>query len=140
MEFDATYFITDMSGKYPRLWALKGAHPVTVNRWYKFRALASIRTVAPIGPATKKSEALKFGGMRKGSWPYEENMAPCTYLATNRTNLRTDERISRKSKGRTAFTPPLYKKLRTQKKGHRKLRNQKSENQHIFLLLLHCII
>ncbi|KAL8520547.1 hypothetical protein ACS0TY_011176 [Phlomoides rotata] len=47
MKFDATYFITDVSGKYPRLWALKGAHPVTVNRWYKFGALASIRTVAP---------------------------------------------------------------------------------------------
>ncbi|KAL8519536.1 hypothetical protein ACS0TY_010461 [Phlomoides rotata] len=26
---------------------LKGAHPVTVNRWYKFGALISIRTVAP---------------------------------------------------------------------------------------------
>ncbi|KAL8481841.1 hypothetical protein ACS0TY_028110 [Phlomoides rotata] len=47
MEFDTTHFITDVSGKYPRLWALKGAHPVTVNRWYKFRALASIRTIAP---------------------------------------------------------------------------------------------
>ncbi|KAL8536056.1 hypothetical protein ACS0TY_011622 [Phlomoides rotata] len=47
MEFDATYFITDVSGKYPRLWALKGAYPVTVNRWYKFGALTSIRTIAP---------------------------------------------------------------------------------------------
>ncbi|KAL8526758.1 hypothetical protein ACS0TY_015821 [Phlomoides rotata] len=47
MEFDTTHFITDVSGKYPRLWALKGPHPVTVNRWYKFGALASIRTVAP---------------------------------------------------------------------------------------------
>ncbi|KAL8553411.1 hypothetical protein ACS0TY_001907 [Phlomoides rotata] len=47
MEFDTTHFITDVSGKYPRLWALKGAHPVTVNRWYKFGALASIRTIAP---------------------------------------------------------------------------------------------
>ncbi|KAL8496729.1 hypothetical protein ACS0TY_020413 [Phlomoides rotata] len=34
-------------GKYPRLWALKGAHPVTVNRWYKFGSLASIITIAP---------------------------------------------------------------------------------------------
>ncbi|KAL8461008.1 hypothetical protein ACS0TY_032479 [Phlomoides rotata] len=32
MEFDTTHFITDVSGKYPRLWALKGAHPVTINR------------------------------------------------------------------------------------------------------------
>ncbi|KAL8492221.1 hypothetical protein ACS0TY_023744 [Phlomoides rotata] len=104
MEFDTAHFITDVSGKYPRLWALKGAHPVTVNRWYKFGVLASIRTITPVsdknskaaGPATKKSEALKFGDMRKSSWPYEENKAPCTYLATNRTNLRTDERISRK--------------------------------------------
>ncbi|KAL8511314.1 hypothetical protein ACS0TY_017933 [Phlomoides rotata] len=47
VEFDATHFITDVSGKYPRLWALKGAYPNTVNRWYKFGALASIRTVAP---------------------------------------------------------------------------------------------
>ncbi|KAL8480683.1 hypothetical protein ACS0TY_027286 [Phlomoides rotata] len=46
VEFDAEHFITDVSGKYPKLWALKGAHPVNVNRWYKFRALASIRTVA----------------------------------------------------------------------------------------------
>ncbi|KAL8509873.1 hypothetical protein ACS0TY_016916 [Phlomoides rotata] len=46
MEFDTTHFITDVSEKYPRLWALKGAHPVTVNRWYKFGALASIRTIA----------------------------------------------------------------------------------------------
>ncbi|KAL8500516.1 hypothetical protein ACS0TY_020198 [Phlomoides rotata] len=71
MEFNTTHFITDVSGKYPRLWALKGAHPVTVNRWYKFGALALIRTIAPsfreiselpdwvVGPATKKSEALK---------------------------------------------------------------------------------
>ncbi|KAL8499887.1 hypothetical protein ACS0TY_019773 [Phlomoides rotata] len=27
MEFDTTHFITDVSGKYPRLWALKRAHP-----------------------------------------------------------------------------------------------------------------
>ncbi|KAL8539938.1 hypothetical protein ACS0TY_001518 [Phlomoides rotata] len=47
MEFDTAHFITDVFGKYPQLWALKGAHPVTVNRWYKFGVLASIRTVAP---------------------------------------------------------------------------------------------
>ncbi|KAL8487589.1 hypothetical protein ACS0TY_024053 [Phlomoides rotata] len=47
MEFDTAHFITDVLGKYPRLWALKGAHPVTVNRWYKFGVLASIRTIAP---------------------------------------------------------------------------------------------
>ncbi|KAL8510026.1 hypothetical protein ACS0TY_017019 [Phlomoides rotata] len=46
VEFDAAHFITDVSGEYPRLWALKGAHLLTVNRWYKFGALASIRTVA----------------------------------------------------------------------------------------------
>ncbi|KAL8510754.1 hypothetical protein ACS0TY_017531 [Phlomoides rotata] len=55
MEFDTAHFITDVSGKYPRLWALKGAHPVTVNRWYKFGVLASIRTVAPGDPSTKKN-------------------------------------------------------------------------------------
>ncbi|KAL8484344.1 hypothetical protein ACS0TY_026864 [Phlomoides rotata] len=47
VEFDSEHFIMDVSGKYPQLWALKGAHPVNVNRWYKFGALASIRTVAP---------------------------------------------------------------------------------------------
>ncbi|KAL8468163.1 hypothetical protein ACS0TY_031416 [Phlomoides rotata] len=47
VEFNTTHFITDVSRKYPRIWALKGAHPVTVNWWYKFGALASIRTVAP---------------------------------------------------------------------------------------------
>ncbi|KAL8457885.1 hypothetical protein ACS0TY_035662 [Phlomoides rotata] len=47
MEFDTAHFITDVSGKYPQLWALKGAHPVTLNRWYKFGVLASIRTIAP---------------------------------------------------------------------------------------------
>ncbi|KAL8501622.1 hypothetical protein ACS0TY_020945 [Phlomoides rotata] len=45
MEFDTAHFITDVSGKYPRLWELRGAHPVIVNRWYKFGALASIRIV-----------------------------------------------------------------------------------------------
>ncbi|KAL8504126.1 hypothetical protein ACS0TY_022744 [Phlomoides rotata] len=47
MEFDTAYFITDVSGKYPRLWALKRSPPVTVNRWFKFRVLTSIRTVTP---------------------------------------------------------------------------------------------
>ncbi|KAL8479923.1 hypothetical protein ACS0TY_026750 [Phlomoides rotata] len=47
VEFDATHFIIDVSEKYPRFWALKGAHPIIVNRWYKFGALASIRIVAP---------------------------------------------------------------------------------------------
>ncbi|KAL8554346.1 hypothetical protein ACS0TY_002507 [Phlomoides rotata] len=36
-----------MSGKYPRLWALKGANPNDVRIWYEFGALASICTVAP---------------------------------------------------------------------------------------------
>ncbi|KAL8553574.1 hypothetical protein ACS0TY_002037 [Phlomoides rotata] len=71
-----------MSGKYPRIWALKGAHPVTVNRWYKFGAPASIRTVAPsfqeiselldwsVPPRRKKRPATTltdggFGHMRK---------------------------------------------------------------------------
>ncbi|KAL8518328.1 hypothetical protein ACS0TY_009628 [Phlomoides rotata] len=30
MEFDAAHFITDVSGKYPRLWTLKGAHQISV--------------------------------------------------------------------------------------------------------------
>ncbi|KAL8525213.1 hypothetical protein ACS0TY_014727 [Phlomoides rotata] len=47
MEFRPEHFITDVSGKYPRLWALKGANPIDVNRWYKFGALASIRIITP---------------------------------------------------------------------------------------------
>ncbi|KAL8458167.1 hypothetical protein ACS0TY_035885 [Phlomoides rotata] len=47
MEFRPKHFITDVSGKYPLLWALKGVSPNDVRRWYNFGALASIRTVAP---------------------------------------------------------------------------------------------
>ncbi|KAL8457939.1 hypothetical protein ACS0TY_035701 [Phlomoides rotata] len=47
MEFRPEHFIIDVSGKYPRHWALKGTGPNDVRRWYNFRALASIRTVAP---------------------------------------------------------------------------------------------
>ncbi|KAL8524942.1 hypothetical protein ACS0TY_014531 [Phlomoides rotata] len=47
MEFRPEHFITDVSGKYPRLWVLKGASPNDVRRWYNFGALASIRTIAP---------------------------------------------------------------------------------------------
>ncbi|KAL8503268.1 hypothetical protein ACS0TY_022126 [Phlomoides rotata] len=47
LEFRPKYFITDVSGKYPRLWALKGAHPIEVRRWYGFGTLASLCTVAP---------------------------------------------------------------------------------------------
>ncbi|KAL8508575.1 hypothetical protein ACS0TY_018997 [Phlomoides rotata] len=36
-----------MTGKYPRLWTLKGANPNDIRRWYNFGALASICTVAP---------------------------------------------------------------------------------------------
>ncbi|KAL8520315.1 hypothetical protein ACS0TY_011021 [Phlomoides rotata] len=47
VEFRPEHFITDVSGKYPRLWALRGAAPNDVRRWYDFGALASIRTLAP---------------------------------------------------------------------------------------------
>ncbi|KAL8497203.1 hypothetical protein ACS0TY_020766 [Phlomoides rotata] len=47
VEFRPEHFITDVSGKYPRLWALKGESPDDVRRWYNFGALASIRTIAP---------------------------------------------------------------------------------------------
>ncbi|KAL8467871.1 hypothetical protein ACS0TY_031205 [Phlomoides rotata] len=40
-------FITDVSGKYLRLWILKGVGPNDVRWWYNFGALASICTVAP---------------------------------------------------------------------------------------------
>ncbi|KAL8496503.1 hypothetical protein ACS0TY_020274 [Phlomoides rotata] len=47
MEFRPEHFITDVSRKYPRFWALKGASPVDIHRWYGFGALASICTIAP---------------------------------------------------------------------------------------------
>ncbi|KAL8468697.1 hypothetical protein ACS0TY_031767 [Phlomoides rotata] len=47
MEFRPEHFIIDVSGKYPRLWALKGAGPNDVRRWYNFGALTSICTIAP---------------------------------------------------------------------------------------------
>ncbi|KAL8494370.1 hypothetical protein ACS0TY_025255 [Phlomoides rotata] len=40
-------FITDVSGKYPRLWALKRVDPNDVRMWCNFGALASICTIAP---------------------------------------------------------------------------------------------
>ncbi|KAL8459314.1 hypothetical protein ACS0TY_036704 [Phlomoides rotata] len=115
MEFDTTHFITDVSGKYPRLWALKGAHPVTVNRWYKFGALASIRTIAPsfreiselpdwvvetrpLHQEKKSTEGLEHAEEKeKATGPTKKNKAPCTYLATYRTKQPTEQRISRKS-------------------------------------------
>ncbi|KAL8519137.1 hypothetical protein ACS0TY_010179 [Phlomoides rotata] len=47
MEFRPEHIIIDVSGKYPRLWALKGAGPNDVRRWYNFGALTLIHTVAP---------------------------------------------------------------------------------------------
>ncbi|KAL8533898.1 hypothetical protein ACS0TY_010072 [Phlomoides rotata] len=46
MEFRPEHFITYVSGKYPRLWALKGVNSNDVRRWYRFRALVSICTIA----------------------------------------------------------------------------------------------
>ncbi|KAL8511509.1 hypothetical protein ACS0TY_018059 [Phlomoides rotata] len=46
-EFRPKHFIKDVSGKYPRLWALKGANTNDVRRWYGFGALALICTIAP---------------------------------------------------------------------------------------------
>ncbi|KAL8541762.1 hypothetical protein ACS0TY_002862 [Phlomoides rotata] len=47
MEFRPEHFIRDVSGKYPRPWALKGANPIDVCRWYRFGALVSICIIAP---------------------------------------------------------------------------------------------
>ncbi|KAL8498360.1 hypothetical protein ACS0TY_021616 [Phlomoides rotata] len=47
MKFRPEHFITYVSGKYPRLWALKRANPNDIRRWYGFGSLASICTVAP---------------------------------------------------------------------------------------------
>ncbi|KAL8506253.1 hypothetical protein ACS0TY_017210 [Phlomoides rotata] len=46
MRFRPEHFITDVSGKYSRLWALKGENPIDVNKWYTSGVLASICTVA----------------------------------------------------------------------------------------------
>ncbi|KAL8473227.1 hypothetical protein ACS0TY_030163 [Phlomoides rotata] len=40
-------FITNVFGKYPRLWTLKEVGPNNVRRWYNFRALVSICTIGP---------------------------------------------------------------------------------------------
>ncbi|KAL8519515.1 hypothetical protein ACS0TY_010446 [Phlomoides rotata] len=48
MEFRPEHFITYVSRKYPQLWALKGANPIDVRRWYGFGTLASISTIAPV--------------------------------------------------------------------------------------------
>ncbi|KAL8547520.1 hypothetical protein ACS0TY_007019 [Phlomoides rotata] len=47
MEFNTTHFITNVFGKYPRLWALRVEGPIDVRRWYNFGALTSIRTITP---------------------------------------------------------------------------------------------
>ncbi|KAL8473040.1 hypothetical protein ACS0TY_030041 [Phlomoides rotata] len=65
MEFRPEYFITDVSGKYPRLWALKEVGPNDVRRWYNFGALASIRTVAPSFWEISKLPDLTPTGTRK---------------------------------------------------------------------------
>ncbi|KAL8549243.1 hypothetical protein ACS0TY_008189 [Phlomoides rotata] len=115
MEFDTAHFITDVSDKYPRLWALKGAHPVTVNRWYKFGVLASIRTIAP--------------GFRE-ILELPDWVGHLPHLLTSWLAGLTEE----------GFTPPLYKKLRVQKERHQNSENRKKsehERSEQFLLLLH---
>ncbi|KAL8519577.1 hypothetical protein ACS0TY_010493 [Phlomoides rotata] len=47
MEFRPEHFITYVFEIYPRLWALKGAGPNDVRKWYNFGALALICTIAP---------------------------------------------------------------------------------------------
>ncbi|KAL8508017.1 hypothetical protein ACS0TY_018541 [Phlomoides rotata] len=146
MEFDTAHFITDVSGKYPRLWALKGAYPVTVNRWYKFGVLTSIRTIAPgfreiselpdwveknrkaVGPATKKSrheESAKFGTVRKKTkdGPSTKKSRP-PHLTHYKLSAIIHDHHSRRVPAvqiNESDRPlaPLYKELRTQKEDHR---------------------
>ncbi|KAL8465528.1 hypothetical protein ACS0TY_034865 [Phlomoides rotata] len=47
MKFKPEHFITDVSGKYLRLWALKGVNPNDVRRRYEFGVLASSCTITP---------------------------------------------------------------------------------------------
>ncbi|KAL8548890.1 hypothetical protein ACS0TY_007958 [Phlomoides rotata] len=61
MKFRPEHFITNVSGKYPQLWALKGTNPINVRRWYKFGALASICTVAPVYESWHNNPHLKRG-------------------------------------------------------------------------------
>ncbi|KAL8491047.1 hypothetical protein ACS0TY_022894 [Phlomoides rotata] len=132
MEFDTTHFITDVSGKYPRLWALKGAHPVTVNRWYKFGVLASIRTIAPekqSDPPQRKSrheESAKFGTVRKKTKdgpstkksrpPHLTHYKLSAIIHGHHTRCVPAIQIDERDRP----LAPLYKELRTQKENHRK--------------------
>ncbi|KAL8494493.1 hypothetical protein ACS0TY_025337 [Phlomoides rotata] len=165
MEFDTTHFITDVSGKYPRLWALKGAHPVTVNRWYKFGVLASIRTIAPgfreiselpdwtkivkqPDPPQRKSrheESAKFGTVRKKTkdGPSTKKSRP-PHLTHYKLSAIIDGHHTRRVPAihideRDRPLAPLYKELRTQKEDHRKTSEHRKSEQFL-LLLLHCII
>ncbi|KAL8459275.1 hypothetical protein ACS0TY_036673 [Phlomoides rotata] len=137
MEFDTTYFITDVSGKYPRLWALKGAHPVTVNRWYKFGALASIRTIAPKFQEIVELpdwESAKFGTVRKKmkDGPVTKKSHP-PHLTHYKLSAIIHDHHTRRVPAvhkdeRDRPLAPLYKQLISQKEDHRKIRTSK----HIF--------
>ncbi|KAL8549051.1 hypothetical protein ACS0TY_008066 [Phlomoides rotata] len=141
MEFDTAHFITNVSGKYPRLWALKGAHPVTVNKWYKFGVLALIRTIAPgfreilelpdwtkiekqLDPPQRKSmheESTKFGTVRKKTkdGPSTKKSRP-PHLTHYKLSAIIHGHHTRRVPGvqideRDRPLTPLYKELRTQK-------------------------
>ncbi|KAL8508049.1 hypothetical protein ACS0TY_018562 [Phlomoides rotata] len=165
MEFDTAHFITDVWGKYPRLWELKGAHSVTVNRWYKFEVLASIRTIAPgfqeiselpdwtktekqSDPPQRKNrhkESAKFGTVRKKmkDGPSTKKSRP-PHLTHYKLSAIIHGHHTRRVPAvqideRDRPLAPLYKELRTQKEDNRKTsEHQKSEQ--FLLLLLHCII
>ncbi|KAL8532862.1 hypothetical protein ACS0TY_009169 [Phlomoides rotata] len=98
VEFRPEHFITDVSEKYPRLWALKGAAPNDVRRWYNFGALALIRTVAPSFQEISKLPdwaltGAGFGAMRKkrkAVGPRRRKIRHALRQATNRTNSPAD--------------------------------------------------
>ncbi|KAL8479733.1 hypothetical protein ACS0TY_026605 [Phlomoides rotata] len=140
MEFDAAHFITDVFGKYPRLWALKGAHQNTVNRWYKFGALASIRKVAPgfreiselpdwNWPLHKEKEdkpSLERCGKIKDGGPSTKKISHLPHLSEDRPPAG-----SHNWRRKPSLLP--YKRKAQSSEGI-------IEKSHIFLLLLHCII
>ncbi|KAL8461139.1 hypothetical protein ACS0TY_032566 [Phlomoides rotata] len=140
MEFRPEHFIIDVSGKYPRLWALKGAGLNDVRRWYNFGALASICTIAPgfreiselpdwvlnavlcgkikdSGPSTNKKKATYRTHPKSRSHEEKE--------ATYRTHHKSWEKKDAMSSAST---------IKGELEFH--LKDRKSKNILIFLLLL----
>ncbi|KAL8518950.1 hypothetical protein ACS0TY_010055 [Phlomoides rotata] len=144
MEFDTTHFITDVSGKYPRLWALNGAHPVTVNRYHYGIRQRIEKQPDPPQRKRRHEESAKFGTVRKKTkdGPSTKKSRP-PHLTHYKLSAIIHGHHTRRVPAvqideRDRPLAPLYKELRTQKEEHRKISEHQRSEQ--FLLLLHCSI